>query len=108
MQGKKAGLQLNAKKTKIMHIKGSKNAAEHHIHINGTQLENVKDFKYLGSNKAEDCTCSKDIRTRIGMAKQKMIQLNNIWKDRGITTYLKSKLLKNSKMSGLASYVIWV
>ena len=82
------------KKTKVMHIKGSRNTTEQHIHINGTQLENVQDFKYLGSTKSEDSTCSKDIRTRIGMAKQKMVQLNNIWKDRGIATDLKLILLK--------------
>ena len=35
-----------------------------------------------------------DIKSRIGMAKQKMVQLNNIWKDRGIPLVLKIKLLK--------------
>ena len=36
----------------------------------------------------------KFIRTRIAMAKQKMIQLTNIWKDRGIPKELKVKILK--------------
>ena len=41
-------------------------------------------FKYLGSIKTEDGSCLQDIKARIAMAKQKMIQLNNIWKDRVI------------------------
>ena len=92
--GVKAGLKLNAKKTKVMHIEGIEKGQKHEIHINGTLLEQVEDFKYLGSIKAEDSTCSKDIRARIGMAKQKMVQLNNVWKDRGMPNSLKLKLLK--------------
>ena len=36
----------------------------------------------------------KMLELRIGMAKQKMIQLNNIWKDRGIPRYLKIRIVK--------------
>ena len=38
---------------------------------------------------------SKDVITRIGMARQKMLQLNDVWKDRGNPTILKVKLLKS-------------
>jgi hypothetical protein len=48
--GNKAGLKLNAKKTKVMHLKG-KGSKEQHIPLNKTNLENVSDFKYLGSHK---------------------------------------------------------
>ena len=51
-------------------------------------------FKYLGSIKTEDGSCLQDIKARIAMAKQKMIQLNNIWKDRGIPNFLKIDILK--------------
>ena len=33
-------------------------------------------FKYLGLIKTEDESCLQDIKARIAMAKQKMIQLN--------------------------------
>ena len=49
------------------------------IKINGVQLEQVHDFKYLGSIKCDDGSCTKDIKTRIGMAKKKMIGLSNIY-----------------------------
>ena len=82
--GNNAGLKLNAKKTKAMHITGPGSQDPQQIRINGTDLKNVTDFKYLGSIKASDGTCTKDIKCRIGMAKQKMVQLNIIWKDKGV------------------------
>ena len=92
--GKAAGLDLNSKKTKVMHVAGKYNTRQDQIMLNQVPLENVKDFRYLGSVKTHDGTCSKDIKTRIGMAKNSMVQLNNIWKDRSITADLKLKLLK--------------
>ena len=92
--GKEEGLALNGKKTKVMHVKTREGINEEDILIDKTPLENVKDFKYLGSTKTEDGSCTKDIKVRIGMAKQRMVQLNNIWKDHGIKRDLKVKLLK--------------
>ncbi|GFS26233.1 endonuclease-reverse transcriptase [Elysia marginata] len=89
--GQQAGLLLNAKKTKVMHIPASKESSnvEPDIKIDRTSLENVDNFKYLGSIKTSDGAC-----TRIGMAKQGMVSLNNIWKDKSIPKPLKFKLLK--------------
>ena len=42
---------------------------------------------------ANTASCSKDVKTRIAMAKRKMVQLNTIWKDCGTTTDLKIKIL---------------
>ena len=41
-----------------------------------------------------DGTCNNDITTRIGMAKQKMTQLSNVWKDRCIPIQLKIWILE--------------
>ena len=56
----------------------------------------VAQFKYLGSMKTEDGTCIQDIKARITMAKQRMTQLNKMWKDRGIPNFLKTNILKCS------------
>ncbi|GFR61141.1 endonuclease-reverse transcriptase [Elysia marginata] len=106
--GKKAGLKLNAKKTKVMQLK-PENSSLYDVKIDQTVLENVEDFKYLGSVKTIDGSCSKDIKMRIGMAKKKMIELNNVWKDHNIPIELKLKLLKKkSKMSNMASHDVRV
>ena len=89
--GERSGLKLNAKKTKVMHINGKSDPDP--IFINGVNLEYVSDMKYLGSIKEENGSCSKDVKTRIAMAKKKMVDLNSVWKDRGIPTFLKIKLL---------------
>ena len=77
--GERSGLKLNAKKTKVMHI----NCKDTHdpINVNGHDLDYVLNMKYLGSVKECDGSCSIDVKTRIAMAKRKMVDLNNIWKD---------------------------
>ena len=71
-------------KEKVTHKEGieSKQEGNTDIKVNGSVLEKVQNFKYLGSVKTSDGTCAKDVKTRKAMAKQKMIQLKNIWKDR--------------------------
>ena len=51
-------------------------------------------FNYIGSLKSADGNCSKDTRSRIGMAKKRMPELVPIWKARGINKDLKMKLLR--------------
>ena len=92
MEGRKAGLLLNAKKTKVMHINSK--AVPQSIKVDGTSLEYVNQFKYLGSIKENDGSCLQDVKVRITMAKQKTLQLKNIWKNRGISNILKIKLIK--------------
>ena len=79
-----------------MHIKGKNSLEDKNIQIKvkNTVLEKVSDFKYLGSIKSADGTCSKDIKARVAMGKAKMTELNNIWKDRNIPLQLKIRLLK--------------
>ena len=51
-----------------MHVNDTNNTAED-IKVDNSSLEYVQSFKYLGSVKENNGSCSKDIRTRIGMAK---------------------------------------
>ena len=88
--GVEKGLSLNVKKTKLIHI--GKHCSP--ILIGQEEVEKVDHFKYLGSIKTEDAYCSKDIRARIGMAKQRMVELTNIWKASSISTSLKIRLMK--------------
>jgi len=93
-EGKKVGLQLNAKKSKVMQITPKEFLRTSQIKVNGTSLENVKNFKYLESIKIADRTCKKDITTRIAIEKQGTVQLTNLWKYRSISMHQKIKILK--------------
>ena len=44
---------------------------------------------YVGSLKSADGNCSKDTRSRSGMAKKRMLDLVPIWRDRGLNKDLK-------------------
>ena len=64
------------------------------IAIQNKEVERVEHFKYLGSITTQNGFCTKDINARLAMGKQRMIQLENIWKDKNISMALKLKLLK--------------
>ena len=61
------GMRINIKKTKIMKIGRKRGNVE--VGLNGELLEQVTDFKYLGSILHEEGRCTKEIKTRIAMAK---------------------------------------
>ena len=82
--------KLNAKKTKYIHI-GETDSED--LFIDADKIERVDYFKYLGSIKTDSSDCTTDINSRIGMAKNRMTELNTIWKDKSITLQLKIKLV---------------
>ncbi len=64
------------------------------IDIDGETIAKVNSFKYLGAIKTSTGSCSEDIKARIGRAKKATMELDTIWKDRGIRKELKMKLVK--------------
>ena len=65
---KEYDMEINVKKTKTMPICKTGNL-QCNIKINGRMLEQVPQYKYLGSWITEDAKCDYDIKTRIGIAK---------------------------------------
>ena len=61
-------MKINEKKTKVMKI-GKEVEEQIRITINGNTLEQVHQFKYLGSLLSEDGRSEKEIRSRIAVAK---------------------------------------
>ena len=62
------GMKINIKKTKVMKV--SKVGGEVNITINGTKIEQVKSFKYLGHTMTDDGRCENEINSRIAQAKE--------------------------------------
>ena len=54
------------------------------IDVDGETLDKVNSFKYLGAIKASTGSCSEYVKARIGKAKKATMELDTIWKDRGI------------------------
>ena len=85
-------LKLNARKTKLM-VVGDENTNVS-IDVDGETIDKVNSFKYLGAIKTSTGSCSEDVKARIGRAKKATMELDIIWKDRGIRKELKMKLVK--------------
>lgn len=61
----------------------------------------MESFKYLGSTKNSNASCTNDIKIRIAIAKKRMVDLHVLWNDRNISTGLKIKLVKTLVWSAL-------
>ena len=66
--GRKYGMKINLKKTKVMRITHTSNK-NIKIIIDGIRIEAVTEFKYLGSIITDDGRCETEIRRRIAKAK---------------------------------------
>jgi len=87
-------MYINAQKSKIMVVSRQDNISVPMDH-EGESLEQVYDFKFLGSYKSADGDCTKEIKRRIALARQKAAVLASIWKDRNIKTATKDKVMKS-------------
>jgi hypothetical protein len=95
------GLLLNTKKTKIMVVDRDRTNDE--FVIDGQQIEEVKQFEYLGSmiNNIGDSTT--EIKRRLAMARSTVQSMTNIWKSRGLSIDIKLRLLRATVFS-IATY----
>ena len=64
------------------------------IDVDGETIDKVNSFKYLGAIKTSMGSYSEDVKARIGRDKKATMELDTIWKDRGIRKELKMKLVK--------------
>ena len=65
------GLKISTSKTKVMRMN---TRVRTDITVNGNPVENVEEFKYLGSKLTKDCNIEKEISTRIASAAFNKIQ----------------------------------
>ena len=80
IESERKGLKINIKKTFCMVIAKSKVTPTCRIKLNGNEIKQVMQFKYLGSMITSDGKCEKDITSRIGMAKQHSGNSNRTYK----------------------------
>ena len=87
-ESKKAGLQLNIQKSKIV-----ASAPITSWQINGEREETVRDFIFLGSKISVNDDCSHEIKTHAPW-KKAMINLDSVLKSRDITMPTKFHIVK--------------
>ena len=89
VESEKVGLKLNIHKMKIM-ASGPITSWE----IDWETVETVTDFIFLGSKITADGDCSQEIKRCLLLGKKVMINLDSIFKSRGITLPTKVRLVK--------------
>ena len=70
--------------------------------VHGVQLEQIRNFTYLGSTVTDVGTSEKEIRIRIGRATSALAKMDNIWKAKSIE--IKNKLLL---MKSVVMVTLW-
>ena len=88
-KSEKAGLKLNAQKTKIT-ASGPITSWQ----IDGETMETVTDFIFLGSKITADGDCSHEIKRHLLLGRKAMTNLDSIFKSRDITLLTKICLVK--------------
>ena len=71
-----------------------KNRSTTKASIQGADLEEVQDFKYLGIYISTDSDIEREIPTRIGLAAAAFNKIRNIWKSSLLQTETKQKILR--------------
>jgi hypothetical protein len=89
VESEKAGMRLNLKRTKIM-TTGNLNKFK----LDGTEIEIIDSYTYLGTIITRDVSTSKEINRRISSGRLVMIKLEKIMKDRDVMATTKSKIVK--------------
>jgi len=80
-------LMLKIKKTKIMDT--DKCSTKTAIKIGEDTLENVEHFEYLGASFYGDGRSRNEIRRRLAIAKQKLKNMNKLWKGQSMDTKMR-------------------
>ncbi|GFR82121.1 hypothetical protein ElyMa_002357300 [Elysia marginata] len=91
-------LKISHSKSKVMKIPKSNNSD---VVIDGKSVENVTDFKYLGSYLTADGKINRKITARIVTASTAFYKLNNNWKSNRIKVDTKMKLYTSNVRSFL-------
>ena len=87
----KYNMKMNIKKTKSMRI--SRRGDEIiNIQINGTGIEQVKTFKYLGAEITSDGKCQKEIQIRIAKAKNAFTKIKELL-SKGLNIRTKKRII---------------
>nr|VZI29245.1 unnamed protein product [Spirometra erinaceieuropaei] len=92
------GLVINTQKTVVMHQPSPNSATAPnapHINVNGTQLQVVENFPYLGSTLSRNTKIDDEVANRISKASQAFGRLQStVWNPHGLQLSTKLKMIR--------------
>ena len=90
---KVAGLKINVSKTKLIRVGDTVSG---NFKVNNQDIEEVKEFCYLGSIINNSGGTDPDVERRVRLAKQMFGVMNSIWRSTKISQNLKLKLYRSN------------
>ena len=98
INGKKTGLKINLRKTVVM--KWNVNPGIK-IQLEGSDIEEVEKFVYLGATVTATGGAGEDIRVRLGKAQAVFCNLKNIWRNSQLSINTQLRILRSSVLAVL-------
>ena len=92
--GKLYNMKMNAKKTKAILISKNENKPKVNIKVDGTAVEEVGSFGYLGQTVSDDGRCVDEIKKRIGIAKNTFSKMKDVLKSTKIPFNTRKRILQ--------------
>ena len=91
--GRKTGLKISTKKTKVIKINVNKNNA---VVIDRQEVANMDSFNYLGARITKHGGAEDDIKNRLGKATGAFNRLAKIWRSRQPSKSTKIRIFKSN------------
>ena len=77
-QRENLGQYMNVSKTKKMMVNKAAEGRNIAIDVDGQELEQVRDVRYLGQIITDDCRCDKEVKRRIAIARSNFINMKDV------------------------------
>jgi len=87
-------LKISAIKTKILIVDKRGKEMQTTISLNGTPIEEVKSFCYLGNHITQDNKYTTEIKRRIALAKQAFTEKQNLLTSRHLSIKIRKHFIK--------------
>lgn len=89
------GLKINFRKTKLMIVTKCPQKLNHvNLTVANTTIENVATYKYLGTWMEQSGDQTREIRTRIEMARSTFVKMNKLFSSRDLGLDLRMRMLR--------------
>ena len=87
-----AGMRLNVRKTETMGVTDDKSPIT--VKVGSETLTEVHSFKYLGTRFNTEATCVEEVKTRLGLARDRLGSLTTLWRSRTLSNESKARLMQ--------------
>ena len=91
---RRRGLRININKTEVMGVTKISERLRVRVNVQGRTINQVENFKYLGSIISENTNCEKEIKTRIGVAKTAFGKMKKMLTNITMNMDLRLRLLR--------------